>query len=31
VHLVEVIASLDLRSATYRDDIYRALVERYPA
>lgn len=31
VHLVEVLASLDLQSATYRDDIYRALVERYPA
>lgn len=30
VHLVEVLESLDLQSATYRDDIYRALVERYP-
>lgn len=31
VHLVEVLGTLDLHSATYRDDIYRALVERYPA
>jgi dimeric dUTPase (all-alpha-NTP-PPase superfamily) len=31
VHLVEILESLDLRSATYRDDIYRALLERYPA
>lgn len=30
VHLVEVLESLELRSTTYRDDIYRALVERYP-
>lgn len=30
VHLVEVLESLDLQSTTYRDDIYRALVERYP-
>jgi len=30
VHLVEILESLDLQSVTYRDDIYRALGERYP-
>lgn len=30
VHLVEVLESLELESVTYRDDIYKALVARYP-
>jgi len=31
VHLAEIVAALDARSASFRDDIYRALAARYPA
>jgi len=31
VHLAEILSSLDMYSPSYKDDIYRALVDRYPA
>lgn len=30
-HLVEILATLDSGSVTFRDDVYRALAARYPA